>query len=160
MPHLYIYILYIRRPLPSLGPGGAAPGITAGVRLWPARTSACTVNQTPNPLPLPSQVTANTLPCSGSPLPAPGHVAILHLKRARSTAHHDTEPVCGPLPLCHCLPRSPRARCPAAAVLCQRLAMSPYYISRVSKRARSTVHHDTKPLCGPLPLCRCLPRSP
>ena len=30
-------------------------------------------------LPLPSQVTANTLPCSSSPLPAPGHVAILHL---------------------------------------------------------------------------------
>ena len=28
-------------------------------------------------LPLPSQVTANTLPCSGSPLPAPDHVAIL-----------------------------------------------------------------------------------
>ena len=27
-------------------------------------------------LPLPSQVTANTLPCSGSPLPALGHVAI------------------------------------------------------------------------------------
>ena len=67
---------HIRRPLPSLGPGGAAPGITAGVRLWPARTSACTVHQTPNPLPLPSQVTANTLPCSGSPLPALGHVAI------------------------------------------------------------------------------------
>ena len=43
-------------------------------------------------------------------------------KRARSTAHHDTKPLCGPLPLCHCLPRSPRTRCPAAAVLCQRLA--------------------------------------
>ena len=37
-------------------------------------------------------------------------------------AHHDTKPVCGPLPLCHCLPRSPQTRCPAAAVLCQRLA--------------------------------------
>ena len=55
-------------------------------------------------LPLPSQVTANTLPCSGSPLPAPGHVAILHLEG------------------CHCLPRSPQTRCPAAAALCQRLA--------------------------------------
>ena len=32
------------------------------------------------------------------------------------------KPVCGPLPLCHCLPRSPQTRCPAAAVLCQRLA--------------------------------------
>ena len=55
----------------------------------------------------------------------PGHVAILHIegfKRARSTAHHDTKPLCGPLPLCHCLPRSPQTRCPAAAVLCQRLA--------------------------------------
>ena len=52
-------------------------------------------------------------------------VAILHLegsKCARSTAHHDTKPLCGPLPLCHCLPRSPRTHCPAAAVLCQRLA--------------------------------------
>ena len=26
-------------PLPSLGLGGVAPGITAGVRFWPARTS-------------------------------------------------------------------------------------------------------------------------
>ena len=132
-------------------------------------------------LPLPSQVTAHTLPCSGSPLPAPGHVAILHLegfktcaKHGPSTqnpsvglyrfatafpshrehvalqrqpfasawpchhtpfrgfqnvrearAHHDTKPVCGPLPLCHCLPRSPHTRCPAAAALCQCLAMSP-----------------------------------
>ena len=81
-------------------------------------------------LPLPSQVTANTLPCSGSPLPAPGHVAILHLEgfKTRSTAHHDTKPLCGPLPPYHCLPRSPRTRCPAAAALCQRLAMSPYSI--------------------------------
>ena len=54
------FCIHIRRPLPSLGPGGAAPGITAGVRLWPARTSACTAHQTPSPLPLPSQVTANT----------------------------------------------------------------------------------------------------
>ena len=51
----------IRRPLPSLGPSGAAPGITAGVRLWPARTSACTAHQTSNPLPLPSQVTSAVL---------------------------------------------------------------------------------------------------
>ena len=36
--HIYLYI-YIRRPLPSLGLGGATPGITAGVRRWPARTS-------------------------------------------------------------------------------------------------------------------------
>ena len=49
-------------------------------------------------------------------------------KRARSTPHHDTKPLCGPLPLCHCLRRSPRTRCPAAAALCQRLAMSPYSI--------------------------------
>ena len=48
-----------------------------------------------------------------------------NVRRARSTAHHDTNPVCGPLPLCHCLPRSPQTRCPAAAALCQRLAMSP-----------------------------------
>ena len=87
-------------------------------------------------LPLPSQVTANTLPCSGSPSPAPGQspYSIQRVsKRARSTAHHDTKPLCGPLPLCHCLPRSPRT---------------------------STAHHDTKPLCGPLPLCHCLPSSP
>ena len=31
-------------------------------------------------------------------------------------------PSVGLLPLCHCLPRSPRTRCPAAAALCQRLA--------------------------------------
>ena len=219
-------------------------------------------------LPLPSQVTANTLPCSGSPVPAPGQspYSIWRVsKRARSTAHHDTKPLCGPLPPYHCLPRSPRTRCPAAAALCQRLAcrhtpfrgfqnvrearpittqnpsvglyrfatafpghrkhfalqrqsfasawpvailhlegfktcakhgpsrhktplwaftalplpsqvtantlpcsgsplpapgLSPYFIKRVSKRARSTAHQDTKPLCGPLPLCHCLPRSP
>ena len=37
---IYIYI-YIRRPLPSLGLGGAAPGITVGVRhgLVPALAS-------------------------------------------------------------------------------------------------------------------------
>ena len=44
-------------------------------------------------------VTPNTLPCSGRPLPAPGHVAIIHLyrgfqnvRRARSTVHQDTKP--------------------------------------------------------------------
>ena len=31
-------------------------------------------------------------------------------------------------PLPHCLPRAPQTRCPAAAALCQRLAMSPYSI--------------------------------
>ena len=51
-------------------------------------------------LPLPSQVTAHTLTCSGSPVPVPGHVAIIHV------------------PPCHCFPRSPRTRCPAAAALC------------------------------------------
>jgi hypothetical protein len=37
---IYIYIYLLRRPLPrlGLGRGGAAPGITVGVRLWPART--------------------------------------------------------------------------------------------------------------------------
>ena len=59
-------------------------------------------------LPLPSQVTAHTLTCSGSPVPVPGHVAIIHV------------------PPCHCFPRSPRTRCPAAAALCQRLATLPY----------------------------------
>ena len=39
-------------------------------------------------LPLPSQVTANTLPCSGSPVPAPGHVAILHLEGFKTCAKH------------------------------------------------------------------------
>ena len=39
-------------------------------------------------LPLPSQVTANTLPCSGSPFPAPGHVAILHLEGFKTCAMH------------------------------------------------------------------------
>ena len=34
------------------------------------------------------QVTANTLPCSGSPLPAPGHVAILHLEGFKTCAKH------------------------------------------------------------------------
>ena len=39
-------------------------------------------------LPLPSQVTANTLPCSGSPLPAPGHVALLHLEGVKTCVKH------------------------------------------------------------------------
>ena len=39
-------------------------------------------------LPLPSQVTANTLPCSGSPVPAPGNVAILHLEGFKTCAKH------------------------------------------------------------------------
>ena len=38
-------------------------------------------------LPLPSQVTANTLPCSSTPLPAPGHVAIL-LEGFKTCAKH------------------------------------------------------------------------
>ena len=191
-------------------------------------------------LPLPSPVTANTLPCSGSPLPAPGHVAILHLEGFKTCAEHgpsrhktrlwaftalplpfpghrkhvalqrqsfasawpgrhtpfrgfqnvrDARPITtqnpsvglyrfatafpghrehvalqrqpfasawpcrhtafnlegfktcakhGPsrhktplwafTPLPHCLPRAPQTRCPAAAALCQRLAMSPYSI--------------------------------
>ena len=37
---------------------------------WPCRHNPCTA------LPLLPPVTANTLPCSGSPLPALGHVAI------------------------------------------------------------------------------------
>ena len=39
-------------------------------------------------LPLLSQVTANTLPCSSSPLPAPGHVAIIHLEGFKTCAKH------------------------------------------------------------------------
>ena len=112
-------------------------------------------------LPLPSQVTAHTLPCSGSPLPAPGHVAILHVEGFKTCAKHrpsrhktrlsaftalplpsqvtaHTLPCSGsPVPVpghvaiihvppCHCFPRSPRTRCPAAAALCQRLATLPY----------------------------------
>ena len=207
--YVYMYILYInvyiRRPLPSLGPGGAAPGITAGVRLWPARTSACMVHQTPNPLPLPSQVTehvalqqqsfasawpvailhlegfktcakhgpsrhktplwaftalsfktcakhgpsrhktplwafaalplpsqvtANTLPCSSSPLPAPGHVAILHLEGFKTCAKHGQSRHKTRLWAFTALPLpSAQTRCPAAAVLCQRLhGQSPYSI--------------------------------
>ena len=52
-------------------------------------------------------------------------VAILHLEGFKRCAKHGPsrhKPLCGPLPLCHCLPRSLRTRCPAAAVLCQRLA--------------------------------------
>ena len=110
-------------------------------------------------------VTANTLPCSGSPLSAPGRVAIPHLeglegvtKPARSTVRQDTRPLSGPLPLCHCLPRSPRTRCPAAAVLCQRLAMSPYLEGFTTCAKHGSSRHKTR--CGPSPLCHCLPRSP
>ena len=39
-------------------------------------------------LPLLSQVTANTLPCSSSPLPAPGHVAIIHLEGFKTCTKH------------------------------------------------------------------------
>ena len=90
--------------------------------------------------------------------------------------------------LCHCLPKSPRTRCPAAAVLCQRLASrhTPFRGFQNVREARPITtqnqsvglyrfatafpghlehvalqrHHDTKPVCGPLPLCHCLPRSP
>ena len=57
---------------------------------------------------------------------------------------------------CHCLPRSPQTRCPAAAALCQRLA-SRHTLEGFKTCAK---HHDTKPLCGPLPPYHCLPRSP
>ena len=97
--------------LPCSGSPLPAPGHVAILHLEGFKTCAKhgpSRHKTPlwafTPLPLPSQVTANTLPCSGSPLPAPGHVAILHLEG------------------CHCLPRSPQTRCPAAAALCQRLA--------------------------------------
>ena len=52
-------------------------------------------------------------------------VAILHLEGFKTCAKHGPsrhKTPLWPLPLCHCLPRSPRTRCPAAAVLCQRLA--------------------------------------
>ena len=99
-------------------------------------------------LPLPSQVTAHTLTCSGSPVPVPGHVAIIHV------------------PPCHCFPRSPRTRCPAAAALCQRLATLPYRHTPLHpfrgfhnlRQARAI--RTQNPPCGPLPLCHCLPRSP
>ena len=42
------------------------------------------------------------------------------MREARSITTQN--PLCGPLPLCHCFPKSLRTRCPAAAVLCQRLA--------------------------------------
>ena len=42
------------------------------------------------------------------------------MREARPIATQN--PSVGLLPLCHCLPRSPRTRCPAAAALCQRLA--------------------------------------
>ena len=220
-------------------------------------------------LPLPSQVTANTLPCSGNPLPAPGHVAILHLEGFKTCAKHgpsrhkirlwaftalplpsqvtathvalqrqpfasawpcrhtpcralpllqnghrearcpcsDTKPVCASLlvhaaispghshtrcPLAavsatcasalaisrHIIPvwaftalplPSPGhrdTRCPAAAALCQRLATLPYRHTPLHpfrgfhnlREARAI--RTQNPSCGPLPLCHCLPRSP
>ena len=84
-------------------------------------------------LPLPSQVTANTLPCSGSPLPAPGHVAILHLEGFKTWAKHGPSRhktrlwafTALPLPSQVTANTLPLQRQPA---LCQRLAMSPYSI--------------------------------
>ena len=62
--------------------------------------------------------------------------------------------------LCHCLPKSPRTRCPAAAVLCQRLA-SRHTPCRGFQNVREARPITTQnPVCGPLPLCHCLPRSP
>ena len=119
------------------------------MRLWPARTSACTVHQDTQPCVWPcrhnpfrrfqnrrearSTRTRNprgplalchclpkspqsTLPCSGSPLPAPGHVAIVHLNgsKPRCTVHQDTQPCRGPLALCHCLPKSPQSTLPCS----------------------------------------------
>ena len=112
---------------------------------------------------LPSQVTANTLPCSSSPLPAPGHVAILHLEGFKTCAKHGPSRHKTRLWAFTALPLLSQVTANTLPCLCQRLGQSPYSIQRVStvsKRARSTAHHDTKPVCGPLPLCRCLPKSP
>ena len=76
-------------------------------------------------LPLPSQVTANTLPCSGSPLPAPGHVAILHLEGFKTCAKHGPSRHKTRLWAFTALPLPSQVTAntfPAAAVLCQHLA--------------------------------------
>ena len=78
-------------------------------------------------LPLPSQVTASTLPCSGSPVPVPGHVAILHFEGFQTCAKHGSSRHKTPLWAFTALSLPyhaghPRTRCPAAAALCQRPA--------------------------------------
>ena len=81
--------------LPCSGSPLPAPGHVAIVHLEGFKTCAKhgpSRHKTPlwafTALPLPSQVTANTLPCSGSPLPAPGHVALLHLEGVKTCAKH------------------------------------------------------------------------
>ena len=81
--------------LPCSGSPLPAPGHVAILHLEGFKTCAKhgpSRHKTPlwafTALPLPSQVTANTLPCSGSPLPAPGHVAILHLEGFKTCAKH------------------------------------------------------------------------
>ena len=81
--------------LPCSGSPVPAPG-QSPYSIWRvskrARSTGPSRHKTPlwafTALPLPSQVTANTLPCSGSPLPAPGHVALLHLEGVKTCAMH------------------------------------------------------------------------
>ena len=81
--------------LPCSGSPVPAPGHVAILHLEGFKTCAKhgpSRHKTPlwafTALPLPSQVTANTLPCSGSPLPAPGHVALLHLEGVKTCVKH------------------------------------------------------------------------
>ena len=89
--HILIYI-YIRRPLPSLGVGGAAPGITAGVQHQPRPSSWLCLS--PHAL-SPVHVCHETIPRSArreaplcSPLPAPCQVEIVQLEGFKICAKH------------------------------------------------------------------------
>ena len=71
---------------------------------------------------LPSQVTANTLPCSSSPLPAPGHVAILHLEGFKTCAKHGPSRHKTRLWAFTALPLLSQVTANTLPCLCQRLA--------------------------------------
>ena len=73
-------------------------------------------------LPLPSQVTAHTLPCSGSPVPLPGHVAILHLEGFKTCAKHGPSRHKTRLWAFTALPLLSQVTANTLPCLCQRLA--------------------------------------
>ena len=113
------------------------------MRLWPARTSACTVHQDTQPCrgPLALQPFASAWPCRHNPF--------RRFQNRRSTFHQDTKPCRGPLALCQRLATSPQsiALQPQPFASAWPCRHSPF--KRFQNR-RSTFHQDTKPCRGPL----------
>jgi hypothetical protein len=81
----------IRRPLPSFGLGGAAPGITAGVQLWPARTTRPASAHLSGPSKLPGHVSLRRFETAK----LPGHVSFAsRLWPGKASLLHSSLPRC------------------------------------------------------------------